>query len=120
MAAAGASRSSATRCRFSSGAGDGRTIGAPLALLIANRDYENWRERERAALDHARAPATPTWPARIKYGLDDLRLVAERASARETAARVAVGAVASALAGAGGRHTWAAMCEAIGGVAGRR
>ena len=82
--------------RFLSGLHKGVTIGAPLAMLIANRDWENWREREVAPWTKPR-PGHADLAGSIKYGLDDLRLVAERASARETAARVAVGAVAKAL-----------------------
>jgi len=74
----------------------GRTIGAPLALMVANRDWENWREREVPAWTRPR-PGHADLAGSIKYGLDDLRLVAERASARETAARSAVGAVAKIL-----------------------
>ncbi len=74
----------------------GRTIGAPVSLLIANRDYENWREREVPPWTKPR-PGHADLPGTQKYGLDDLRLVAERASARGTAAFVAVGALAKLL-----------------------
>jgi chorismate synthase len=79
-----------------------RTIGAPVALLVANLDYPNWE----AAMDpdtppgeFARKivpyPGHADLPGAMKYGFrDDLRSVTERASARETAARVAAGAVA--------------------------
>jgi chorismate synthase len=79
-----------------SGVYGGRTIGAPIALLIPNRDYANWRERTVAPWRRPR-PGHADLAGAIKYGLDDLRLVAERASARETAARVAAGAVAAHL-----------------------
>jgi chorismate synthase len=73
-----------------------QTIGAPLAMFIANRDWENWRGRVVPPWTKPR-PGHADLAGGIKYGLRDLRLVAERASARETAARVAVGAVARAL-----------------------
>jgi chorismate synthase len=85
----------------------GRSLGSPIALLIENRDWANW-EQEMSA-----APATAEWssarPVRmprpghadlagaIKYGWRDMRNILERASARETAARVAVGAVCRGL-----------------------
>jgi len=73
--------------RFLGGVVKGKTIGAPLAMLIANRDWENWREREVPPWTKPR-PGHADLAGAIKYGLDDMRLVAERASARETAARV--------------------------------
>jgi len=72
------------------------TIGAPVALLIRNRDWENWRDRVVPPWTRPR-PGHADLAGAVKYALPDLRLVAERASARETAARVAVGAVARAL-----------------------
>jgi chorismate synthase len=72
------------------------TIGAPVAMLIRNRDWENWRDRVVAPWTRPR-PGHADLAGAIKNGLRDLRLVAERASARETAARVAVGAVAKAF-----------------------
>ena len=72
----------------------GRTTGAPVALRIENRDWANWRDRW-AAGDLPRLsvprPGHADYAGMIKYGLDDARPVLERASARETAARVAVG-----------------------------
>ena len=100
--------------RFLAGLVGGMTIGAPLAMLITNRDWENWREREIPAWTRPR-PGHADLAGAKKYGLDDLRLVAERASARETAARVAVGAVARALLGAVGVEV-GSYVEAIGGV----
>ncbi len=76
---------------------DGRTIGAPVALSIANRDWKNWHEkREAGALPKLTVPRPghADYAGMVKYNLDDARLVLERASARETAARVAAGAVA--------------------------
>jgi chorismate synthase len=85
----------------------GRTIGAPVALLIENRDWANW-QKAMAVEDHeeerqARRPLTAPRPGHadlagaIKLNLHDARYILERASARETAARVALGAVAKLL-----------------------
>jgi chorismate synthase len=84
------------RAEILSGIAQERTIGSPLALRIRNRDWENWRDREVPPWTVPR-PGHADLAGGIKYGLQDLRLVAERASARETAARVAVGAVARRL-----------------------
>jgi chorismate synthase len=78
----------------------GQTTGAPVALRIANRDWANWRARW-AAGDLPRLtvprPGHADYAGMVKYGLEDARPVLERASARETAARVAVGALAKLL-----------------------
>lgn len=74
----------------------GRTGGAPVVLQILNRDWENWRERELPEVLSPR-PGHADFAGAVKYGFDDARPILERASARETAARVAVGAVARAL-----------------------
>ncbi|MGQ9692315.1 MAG: chorismate synthase [Thermaceae bacterium] len=95
----------ADEVEFASGVRAGRTTGAPLTLLIRNRDHKNWTEvmdpapgnepRKRALT--APRPGHADLAGGIKYGHKDLRDVLERASARETAARVAVGAVALKL-----------------------
>jgi chorismate synthase len=84
-----------------SGVRHGRTLGSPIALLVANRDYENWVERmgpweggEGVKQVHLPRPGHADLPGLLKYGFDDARDVLERASARETAARVAAGALA--------------------------
>jgi chorismate synthase len=85
----------------------GTTLGSPVALLVRNKDHENWRDvmspdpqppeaRARRALRHPR-PGHADLAGAIKFGTDDLRDVLERASARETAARVAAGALARGL-----------------------
>ena len=78
----------------------GRTTGAPVAVRVENRDWANWRERW-AAGDLPRLtvprPGHADYAGMVKYGLDDARPVLERASARETAARVAAGALARQL-----------------------
>jgi len=78
----------------------GETTGAPVALQIQNRDWPNWSARwESQDLPRLTVPRPghADYAGMLKYGLDDARLVSERASARETAARVAVGAVARLL-----------------------
>ncbi|HEX2032047.1 MAG TPA: chorismate synthase [Actinomycetota bacterium] len=80
---------------ISSGIHEGRTTGAPVALVIENRDFANQPE-ERPPITTPR-PGHADLAGRWKYGLDDLRVVRERASARETAARVAAGGLARAL-----------------------
>jgi chorismate synthase len=70
----------------------GRTTGAPLALTIDNLDHDKWKDRDIAPMTVPR-PGHADLTAAIKYGYRDLRLALERASARETAARVAVGAI---------------------------
>jgi chorismate synthase len=74
----------------------GVTTGAPLAFLIDNKDHVKWRGKLIAAFTIPR-PGHADLAASIKYGYDDLRPALERASARETAARVAVGAVCKHL-----------------------
>jgi chorismate synthase len=84
-----------------SGLRHGRTLGSPIAVLVANRDYANWEERMNpwpveAEIDevHLPRPGHADLVGAQKYGHDDIRNVLERASARETAARVAAGSVA--------------------------
>jgi chorismate synthase len=96
----------------------GRTTGAPVALSIENRDWANWRDRW-AAGDLPKLtvprPGHADYAGMVKYGLDDVRPVLERASARETAARVAVGALARQLLAAFGVAVGSYVVE-IGGV----
>jgi chorismate synthase len=84
-----------------SGVRHGRTLGSPIAVLVANRDYANWEERMNpwpvdAEVDevHLPRPGHADLVGAQKYGHDDIRNVLERASARETAARVAAGSIA--------------------------
>ncbi len=79
----------------------GLTTGSPIALSIANRDWHNWQQQLSVSpVEKEPEPVTRPRPGHAdlagvtKYGLNDIRPVMERASARETAARVAVGAVA--------------------------
>src|ERR1700682_635781 len=85
----------------------GQTIGAPIALRIENRDWANWERamavEDRAEDRDARRPLTAPRPGHadlagaIKLNLHDARYILERASARETAARVAIGSLAKVL-----------------------
>ena len=84
-----------------SGIRHGRTLGSPVALLVANRDYANWEERmnpwpveAEVEESHLPRPGHADLVGSQKYGHRDVRNVLERASARETAARVAAGAIA--------------------------
>ena len=88
-----------------SGVRHGRTLGSPIAVLVANRDYANWEERmnpwpvEGFEPDevHLPRPGHADLVGAQKYGHSDIRNVLERASARETAARVAAGSLARGL-----------------------
>src|SRR3954470_3362363 len=89
--------------QVTAGVRHGRTLGGPIALQVANRDYANWEERmnpwpvEAAVPEvHLPRPGHADLAGTMKYGFDDVRNVLERASARETAARVAGGALAKA------------------------
>ncbi|MBE2233307.1 MAG: chorismate synthase [Anaerolinea sp.] len=93
----------------------GQTTGAPIALWIENRDFAKWREREIDPMTTPR-PGHADLTGAVKYGYRDLRLALERASARETAARVAVGAICKALLGQFGVRI-GSYVTAIGGVA---
>ena len=77
----------------------GRTTGAPVVLQVANQDWVNWKERWTAGLPPLTIPRPghADWAGMRKYALDDALPILERASARETAARVAVGALAKQL-----------------------
>lgn len=79
-----------------SGIMDGITTGSPVAVLIKNTDHKNWRGKEIEPFTRPR-PGHADLTAAIKYGYRDLRPALERASARETAARVAVGAICRQL-----------------------
>jgi chorismate synthase len=87
-----------------SGVRHGLTLGSPVALLVANRDYPNWDVRmnpwpvdEEVEESHLPRPGHADLAGLQKYGFTDVRNVLERASARETAARVAAGGLAKEL-----------------------
>src|SRR6187399_1358063 len=87
-----------------SGVRHGRTLGSPVAVLVANRDYANWEERMNpwpvdAEVEevHTPRPGHADLAGIQKFGHTDVRNVLERASARETAARVAAGGLAKAF-----------------------
>ena len=84
------------RAQILSGVMDGLTTGAPLSFLIANGDHEKWRGQAVAPFTRPR-PGHADLSGAAKYGFSDLRPALERASARETAARVAVGAACRLL-----------------------
>ncbi len=84
------------RAQILSGLMEGRTTGAPLALQIENKDHTRWQGHPIPAMTVPR-PGHADLAGALKYGFNDLRPSLERASARETAARVAVGALCRAL-----------------------
>ena len=126
------------RAEIVAGVRHGRTLGSPILLLVRNRDWDNWTRvmqvedltdgeaAELAALAEAgNKRATPVTRVRpghadlagaLKYDFDDVRNVLERASARETAARVAAGGVARAFLAELGIEVWSFTAE-VGGVA---
>jgi len=97
------------RAEIVSGVRHSHTIGSPIAVLIRNKDWRNWTEalpvEDIAGGEEKRKPVTRPRPGHadlagaLKYNFHDARYILERASARETTARVAVGALAKALLG---------------------
>ncbi len=92
------------KVEITGGVRHGTTLGGPIALSIVNRDYANWEERMNpwpveAELQevHLPRPGHADLVGTQKYGVTDVRNILERASARETAARVAGGAVTKAF-----------------------
>lgn len=85
--------------RITAGVMNGLTTGGPIAIDLPNRDYERWRDREIEPLTVPR-PGHADLTGAIKYGYRELRLSLERASARETAARVAAGGLCRQFLGA--------------------
>jgi len=126
------------RAEIVSGVRHGRTLVSPILLLVANRDWDNWTKVMQvedlsdedaaelaAAAGEGNKRATPVTRVRpghadlagaLKYGFNDVRNVLERASARETAARVAAGGVARAILRELGVDVWSFTAE-VGGVA---
>ncbi|MBC9868718.1 MAG: chorismate synthase, partial [Opitutae bacterium] len=95
--------------RIGSGVRHGHTLGSPIGMNIENKDWANWTEA--MAIEYVENPSQEgrnrrvtriraghaDLPGTMKYGFDDVRNSLERASARETAARVAAGAIAMRL-----------------------
>jgi chorismate synthase len=126
------------RAEILAGVRHGRTLGSPILLQVRNRDWENWTrvmqvealsESESAELaaraEGGEARATPVTRVRpghadlagaLKYGFEDVRNVLERASARETTARVAAGGIARAFLRELEIEVWSFTAE-VGGVA---
>ncbi len=92
----------------------GQTIGAPIAMLIENKDHAKWKGKPIAPFTIPR-PGHADLTAAIKYGYTDLRLGLERASARETAARVTIGSICRQFLEQFGILVHGYVC-AIGGV----
>ncbi|BAC91334.1 chorismate synthase [Gloeobacter violaceus] len=119
------------RVTFRGGVRLGRTIGSPIAMTLENRDFKNWEvpmsvspvdlddEAVRAQLEAKRItrlrPGHADYPGAVKYGLADVRNILERSSARETASRVAAGAIAKQLLRQFNVHVHSHVVE-IGGV----
>ncbi|MGH2910646.1 MAG: chorismate synthase [Solirubrobacteraceae bacterium] len=105
----------------------GRTLGGPVALGVPNRDYANWEQRmnpwpvqEPPDEVHLPRPGHADLVGTQKYGLSDVRDILERASARETAARVAGGALARAFLAALGASVHSHVLQITGVRAPRR
>jgi chorismate synthase len=115
------------RVEFTAGVRKGITLGTPIGLLIPNKDWENWKEVMAVEPGPVPSEKVVTRPrpghadlvGAIKYGHRDIRNVLEKASARETAIRVAVGGVAKALLGQFDMRVLSYTME-IGGVLARR
>ena len=117
------------RAEILSGVRHGRTLGSPVALMIENKDWKNWTEvmsaearavEEQSATGKSRRvkrprPGHADLAGGLKYDTRDLRDVLERASARETAARVACGALAKQLLAAFGVEILSHVVQ-LGGV----
>ena len=97
------------RARIVSGVRHSQTIGSPIAIIVENKDWANWKdilpveasqgnEQKSKPVTRPR-PGHADLPGAIKYDFHDARYILERASARETTARVAVGAIAKAFLG---------------------
>src|SRR5580700_6042172 len=97
------------RAEIVAGVRHSRTIGSPIAIIIRNADWQNWTEalpvEDAEGAEDKKKPLTRPRPGHadlagaIKYNFHDARYILERASARETTARVAIGALAKALLG---------------------
>src|SRR5205809_5474535 len=101
----GRMRIESDKAHILSGVRHGKTIGSPIAVLLENKDWKNWQEalpvEEGEAAKHKRVasprPGHADLAGALKYNFPEARYVLERASARESAARVAIGALAKLL-----------------------
>ena len=115
------------RVEFACGVRKGVTLGNPIGLLVPNKDWENWKDVMAVEPGPVPAEKVVTRPrpghadlvGAIKYAHRDIRNVLEKASARETAVRVAVGGVAKALLAQFGMRVLSYTTEIGGVVAGR-
>lgn len=114
------------RAEITSGIRHGKTLGSPIALVVRNKDWENWMEimspGVASAVSESRSVTRPRpghadLTGGLKYGHRDLRNVLERSSARETTMRVAAGSIARRLLGEFGIQVYSWVTE-IGGVKG--
>ena len=113
------------RAQLVSGVRHSKTIGSPIAVLLENKDWKNWTEalpvEDIEGGEDKKKPVTRPRPGHadlagaLKYNFHDARYILERASARETAARVAVGALAKSLLGVFGVEVLSHVI-AVGGV----
>ena len=100
-----------------SGVRFGQTLGSPIGVRIQNRDWENWQEVMSVSGPAAGKPVHIPRPGHadlagsVKYGHKDIRNVLERASARETAMRVALGSIARQFIGAAGIEIFSHVCS---------
>jgi len=115
------------RAQITGGVRHGRTLGGPVSMWVVNRDFANWEERMNpwpvegeVAEVHTPRPGHADLVGTQKYGLTDVRDVLERASARETAARVAGGAIAKAFLRALGAEVYSHVLQITGVRAPRR
>jgi chorismate synthase len=115
------------RVTVTGGVRHGRTLGGPIALQVVNRDYANWEERmnpwpveAETPEVHLPRPGHADLVGTQKYGVPDVRDILERASARETAARVAGGAVCKEFLSALGVSVFSHVIQITGVSAPRR
>jgi chorismate synthase len=109
------------KVEFLSGVRHGYTLGSPIALKVQNRDWDNWKDTMNSAGRGGKDEVTRPRPGHadlsgsLKYDTTDVRDILERSSARETAVRVAVGAVCKRFLDAFGVSVYSWVTE-IGGV----
>ena len=114
----GRMKTESDRAQVWAGIRHGRTLGSPVAVVIENRDHKNWSERmspwpveEQIDEVHLPRPGHADLAGAMKFGHTDVRNVLERASARETAARVAAGGLAKAFLRPLGISVWSHVVQ---------